>query len=183
MKKENEFSYAAKCKLVYSKLYATLPLWKRQCVDEGDERHGREIAKRVAAIVEDDKQWEQFLAGFVKTEKGILWTFKKPKRESRREKRKNATERKFEALIDMAKSQSETTQDEPEEPWAKKIKVSQKEIDKMRKEDVEWQVELMEKMGIETLEEFDNMLDSMVEEKNDEGDEYMDEPDWKGEKE
>ena len=41
----------------------------------------------------------------------------------------------------------------------------------------------MEKMGIETLEEFDNMMDSMVEEKNDEGDEYMDEPDWKGEKE
>ena len=73
------FTYADRCKLAYSKIYAQMSKWQRQCVDEGNERHGMEMAREVAEIAENDGKWESVLAGFLGTKYGKTLTYKKSK--------------------------------------------------------------------------------------------------------
>lgn len=73
------FTYADRCKLAYSKIYAQMSKWQRQCVDEGNERHGMEMAREVAEIAENEGKWESVLAGFLGTKYGKTLTYKKPK--------------------------------------------------------------------------------------------------------
>ena len=42
-------------KAVYDKLYAELPLWKRQLVDERHDRHCTELAKEVIRYAEKEE--------------------------------------------------------------------------------------------------------------------------------
>lgn len=56
-----------------------MPKWKRQCVDEGVDRIGMELAKEVARIAENDGKWDSVLAGLLRTKYGSTITVKKSK--------------------------------------------------------------------------------------------------------
>ena len=51
---------ANKYELAYKKLYAELPQWKRQLVDEKHDRQCDELAKQVIRYAEKDKNKEKF---------------------------------------------------------------------------------------------------------------------------
>lgn len=49
---------AKKYELAYKKLYAELPQWKRELVDEKHSRHSTELAKEVIRYAEKNKEDE-----------------------------------------------------------------------------------------------------------------------------
>jgi len=73
------------------------------------------------------------------------------------------------------------------------MEISQEEISKIPEEDRFWIIPIMKSMRLKTVEELDKFFDKMKEEseeadricdeiENDNGYEYLEEPDWKGEK-